>query len=279
LDNKLVFYDAEVFIKNWMFVFIDYETREKTVIIDNPKDLRKFYEFNKDAIYIGYNNRNYDQFIFKGILLGKDPYVITKQLIDEGKKGFQIIREANSIKMNNFDVSTGFHSLKQLEAFMGNMIKESDVPFDIQRALTEEELFETEKYCSHDVEQTIEVFERRKSEFTSQLGLIETFELDMSEFNKTKAQLSSKILGSVKQHSIDDEFNFTIPSCLQLDKYRYVLDWYMNPRNWTYNRKLETTIAGVPHVFGYGGIHGAIPNCIEEGIILCMDVALTQWGK
>lgn len=266
-------YDFEVYFKDWLVVFIDYETKEKTVIINNPKELKQFYENHKDDIYCGYNSRNFDQFILKGILLGKDPYVITKQLIDEGKKGFQILRNANSIKLNNFDVSTGFHSLKQLEGFMGSMIKESDIPFDIQRPLTQQEIEETIKYCTHDVEQTIEVFERRKSEFTSQLGLIEAFNLGMDQFNKTKAQLSAHILGAVKQESIDDEFDYDIPKTLMLSKYKYIYDWYMNPRNWTYNRKLETLVAGVPHVFGNGGIHGAIPNCIEEGIILCMDIA------
>lgn len=274
MDNyNIIFFDFEVFKYNWLVVFIEYNTKNTTVIIDDSQKLRAFYETHKDDIFCGYNSRNYDQFIFKGLLLNKDPYQISKQLIEEGKKGFQILRNANKIKLNNFDVATGFHSLKQLEAFMGNMIKESSIPFDIQRKLTEKEIEETIKYCKHDTQQTIEVFERRKEEFTSQLGLIEAFNLDMGEFNRTKAQLSAHILGAIKQESIDDEFNFTIPTCIKLDKYKFIYDWYMNPRNWTYERKLEVDVAGVPHIFGFGGVHGAIPNCIEEGIILCMDVA------
>lgn len=110
-------------------------------------------------------------------------------------------------------------------------------------------------------------------------------------FNKTKAQLSAHILGAVKQHTMDDEFEFTIPPTLKLgEKYQFVVDWFKNPANKAYKtatysyenqhkRELECVIAGVPHIFAYGGVHGAIPNYHAKGIILCADVALTQWGK
>ena len=100
--------------------------------------------------------------------------------------GYQILPEGKNIQFYNFDISTGFHSLKQLEGFLGSTIKESSVPFDIDRPLTQEEIEETIFYCTHDVEETIKVFEARREEFDSQLAMIEAFELDMSMFNKTK---------------------------------------------------------------------------------------------
>ena len=67
-------------------------------------------------------------------------------------------------------------SLKALEAFMGHSIKETSVPFDIDRPLTEAELAETVKYCRHDVEQTVEVWLRRKEdEFDAQMSLVKAF--------------------------------------------------------------------------------------------------------
>jgi len=273
VDYKLIAYDFEVFKFLWMVVIIDYDTREKTVIVNDTEKLKEFYINHCDDIFLGYNSRNYDQFILKGLLLGKDPFWINNEIIKNGKKGNMILRGAKNIKLNNFDIATGFHSLKQLEAFMGNTIKETSIPFDLDRKLTPDEIEETITYCTHDVLQTIEVFERRKEEFTSQLGLIETFELPMTNFTKTKAQLSALVLGTIPQPSIDDEFVFTIPDTIRLNKYKFVLDWYKNPRNWTYQRKLEVLIAGIPHTFAYGGIHGSLDNCTEEGIILCCDVA------
>jgi DNA polymerase elongation subunit (family B) len=32
-------------------------------------------------------------------------------------------------------------------------------------------------------------------------------------------------------------------------------------------------VAGVSHVFAWGGVHGAVDNYFDEGIILCCDVS------
>lgn len=276
MKYNIIAYDFEVFSKAkwWMVVFIDYETREKTIILNNKQELEEYYRLHKDDIFIGYNSRGYDQWILKGILLGKDPFKINDGIIEEDKKGHQLLRNAKEVVLNNFDVANPMNSLKQLEGFMGSMIKESSVPFDLDRPLTEDEIQETIKYCTHDVEETIKVFEYKKEDFDSQLLLIETFDLGMDMFNKTKAQLSAHILGTVKQESIDDEFDFEFPKTLILNKYKYIQDWYRNPRNLTYDRKLEVEVAGCPTTFAYGGVHGAKSNCFREGIILCFDVAL-----
>jgi DNA polymerase len=52
-----------------------------------------------------------------------------------------------------------------------------------------------------------------------------------------------------------------------------------------YKRKLETTVAGIPHTFGFGGLHGATAKPIHtKGLILHVDVGsyypsmLLAWG-
>jgi hypothetical protein len=81
--------------------------------------------------------------------------------------------------------------LKTLEAFMGSKIKESSVPFDLDRPLTEAEIKETIQYCLHDVKETIKVFDAKREEFDSQLQLIEAFDLDMTQFTKDKSTIIS----------------------------------------------------------------------------------------
>ena len=270
---KLIFYDFEVFKYLWLVVFIDYDTREKTIIINDKNKLLNFYNENKDNIFCGYNSRGYDQHIFKGILKGLDPYEITKEIVINGENGYRIVRDDGEFPLNNFDVSTGFHSLKQLEGFMGSMIKESSIPFDLDRKLTKEEINEVIMYCTHDVEQTIEVFNNRKEEFDSQLSLIQAFNLPMELFNKTKPQLSAYILGAVRTEDRNDEFNISIPDTLRIsEKYQHIVDWYLNPENRDYRKELNTIVAGVPHTFAWGGVHGARDNYVAEGIILCCDV-------
>lgn len=270
---RKIFYDFEVFKENWMLVIIDYDTKKGKVIVDDEDLLRKYYTLFKDDVWIGYNSRGYDQYILKGILLGYDPYYINEQIINNGKKGHEVVKQGWKIPLNNFDISTGFHSLKQLEGFMGSKIKESSVPFDIDRPLTQEEIKEVIAYCTHDVKETINVFDNLIEEFESQLALIEAFNLEMKQFTKTKAQLSAHIIGAEKQPDRGDEFKLSFPDTLVVNKYQHIVDWYKSPENMDYNKNLKVDVAGVPHIFAWGGIHGAIPKYKDEGIILCADVA------
>lgn len=286
---RKIFYDFEVFSSSidpktghafWLMVLVDYDTKKGKVIINDVDELKKYYNYFKKDIFIGFNSRNYDVNIFKGLLLGMNPGYINDQLIVHGKKGFEVVREGYKIPLNNFDIMPNPPvGLKTLEGFMGSMIKESDVPFDIDRPLTDEEIRDVVKYCLHDVQETIKVFEARTEEFDSQLQLIEAFELDMKYFNKTKAQLAAVILEADKHPDRGDEFDFILPDTLKLDKYQYIYDWYNSPQNKTYTDEkgkklqLKTDIAGVPHVLGYGGIHGSRDKYSAEGIILCADIA------
>jgi hypothetical protein len=273
-DKRILAYDFECFRYNFLVVIIDYETREKTVIKDDPIALQRFYDEHSSDIWVGYNSRGYDQYILKGILLGYDPYYITQEIIINDKKGNQIVKQADEIQLYNYDVSTGFHSLKQLEGFMGSTIKESDVPFDIDRKLTQEEIDQVEFYCTHDVTETIKVFENRRADFDSQLLVIEMFNLPFSMFNKTKAQLAATVLGAKRGRDRYDDFEIEIPDTLRVgSRYHYIVEWYQDPANRDYNKSLVTDVAGIPHVFAWGGVHGAIPNFSAEGIILQADVA------
>ena len=271
---RKIFYDFEIYPEDWLVVLIEYDTKKQTIIINDREKLKEVYEEYKDDIFCGYNSRTFDMVIFKAILQGLDPYVVSNQIIYENKKAYQILNRQIEIPFNNFDLLLLNKGLKQLEGFMGSKIKESDVPFDLDRKLTDEELDETLAYCIHDVSETMKVFEFLKEEFDSQLSLIEAFNLPMSMFNKTKAQLSAIILEAERTSSQSDEFGISFPDTLVLsDKYQYIRDWYDEPRNRNYARSLNTNVADVPFQFGWGGLHGARVNCFEEGIIICCDVA------
>lgn len=236
------------------------------------------YKFNRKNIWVGYNSRHYDQWILKAILCGFNPKEVNDHIIIKKKPAYQYSSLLNRINVNNFDAMTAQTGLKSLEGFMGNDIKESSVPFDINRKLTPEELEETIKYCRHDVEQLIEVFLHRKDDFDAHMGLVrlacEGKQLDLSLISKTKVQLSAYILDAHKPlRSREDEFDISIPSTMQIEKYQDVVRWYENPLNRDYEKELQIDIAGVPHVFAWGGLHGAIPQYSGEGIYLNVDVA------
>lgn len=266
------FYDFEVFKENWLVVIINMFEKKQTIIIDNPDELKDYYEKHKNEIWIGYNSRGYDQYILKGILCGFNPKEINDYIIVKGLGGWSFSSLLRNFPLNNYDVMTTMHGLKQLEGFMGNDIKETGVPFDIDRKLTEEEIQETIKYCVHDVEQTIEVFMQRKEEFDAHLGLIKMFNLPLIYIGKTKPQLSAIIL-DCNRKEYNDEFDLQIADCIEIKKYKEVYNFYKSKDNMDYSKELNIDIAGVPHVFGWGGLHGAIDQYSGEGYYLNVDVA------
>jgi len=271
----MLFYDFEVFSHDWLVVILDVTNKKEHVIINDPDELERVYKENVNDIWVGYNSRHYDQYILKGILCGFDPKKISDFIIVKGNPGWKFSSVLRNVPLINYDVMLGTdRGLKSFEGFMGNNIKESSVPFDIDRKLTQEELDETVKYCRHDVEQTIEVFLQRSEEFDASRELIKLFNLPISSFSKTKAQLVCEICGGMGKRFDDNEFDFPIVPCVQehLKKYRYVLDWYKNPENHDYSKSLETIVAGVPHTFAWGGIHGAKKQNTESGVLLNMDV-------
>ncbi len=267
------FYDFEVFKHNWLVVAIDPFNAETTIIHDDRNKLESFHANHKHEIWVGYNSRNYDQYILKGILCGFDPKKINDWIIVEGKKGWEFSSELNRIQLYNYDCMNKFFSLKQLESFMGNDIRETSVPFDIDRELTDEEMEETIKYCIHDVEQTMEVFLRTKTTFDAHLQMLKTFDLGIKNISKTQAQLSALALGCTRKDHFD-EWDYSIIDTLKIKKYKHVIDWFMDPANkHDYTKSLNTNVCGVPHLFGWGGLHGAPDEPVHKsGMLIHVDV-------
>ena len=268
----LHFIDFEVFKHDWLCVIADPERKNETVIVNDTAKLKEYYNRYKNEIFVGFNIRHYDQFIFKGLLLGFNPKDVNDWIIVKDRMGWQFSDLFRNVNINIFDVMIGLHGLKTLEGFMGNDIRESGVDFNIDRKLTVEELRKTIEYCRHDVRQTMQVFVKRKSEFDAHMGMLKAFNLPLSYISKTKIQLSAAALGAIK-HKRNDEFDLEYPHTLKLDKYKHIKQWYDDPKNRDYEKSLETTIAGVPHIFAWGGLHGARPNYIASGQFLNVDVA------
>lgn len=271
----LNFYDFEVFKHDWMVVVINPVTHDERVIINDADALTALYEGRKREIWVGYNNIHYDQFIFKGILCGFDPKAINDFIIVEGHKGWQYSSLLRKLYMVNYDV---FHprtdrGLKTHEAYLGNDICETTAPFDIDRKLTEAEIADTVKYCRHDVEQTIEVFMQRKSEFDARMDLLKMFDLPLVYLGKTDAQLTAIILGAERPaRPRDDEFDIVPLPCLDLGPYDFIRSWYTDPANQDYSATLDFDIAGCPHKCAWGGLHGAIAQYAGEGYFINVDV-------
>ena len=287
-------------------MFIDSDKHEYIQIVNDKEELQKLYEANKFNIWVGFNNKHYDQYVFKGILLGMNPKEINDWIIMQGEEGWAFSRAFNKIPMINYDtMPSDLVSLKTLEGFMGSDIRETEVDFNLDRNLTQEEIEQTLYYCTHDVEQTIQVFMHTISNFQAAYGIINAYPDMVGLFNigDTEAKLTAKVLGCQKK-SFDDEFDYFLLPCLRIKKYACVVDWFKNAAadctaemkekyanakpseknkydwndeyRWSryfYSRSLTMNVAGIPHTFGFGGLHGATAEPVHiKGALYHVDV-------
>lgn len=278
----LHFIDFEVFRYDWLCVIANPVEKTETVIVNDLKTLRDYYNSHKDEIFIGYNIRDYDSWIFKGILAGFNPYEINDHIINKGLKGYQFSSTLREYPLINYDLIQLNTSLKQLEAFQGHSIYESEVDFRIDRKLTAAEIAETIEYCKNDVQETMNLFLLKKYDYDAKLELINEFKLPLLEVSKTNSQMIATILGA-ERRECTDEFNLNFPEYLnRIKKYSHIVDWFKDlktlknisdeTKKTIYSQKLNISVAGCPHVFAWGGIHGALPQYSGSGYYLHIDV-------
>ena len=229
----ILFFDFEVFKHDWLVVAIDPIKQKEYVIVNNKTELEQLYKTYKQDIWVGFNCRNYDQYILKGILLDFNPKQINDWIIVKGRKGWEFSSLFNKIPLILYDTMPNPPvSLKTLEGFLGYSIHETSVDFNIDRKLTNQEIQETIKYCRFDVLNTIEVFLKRKGEFDAQMDLLKAFNLPLSYLGKTQAQLAAVILDA-KKVRFKDDWDIRLPDNVDLGKYSKVADWFLDKNNQT----------------------------------------------
>ena len=295
---RIICFDTEVFKYDWLFCAKDLTSNKDYCFWNDREAFADFYTDHRNDLWIGYNVSGYDQFIVKGILCGLNPYKISQHIIKDGKPGWSFSNAFRKVPLNFYDVMSNRNmgSLKTLEGFMGMDIEESSVDFNIDRPLNDEERDLTIHYCKHDVEATCEVLNKTMNMFSAHVSIINTFNRPLRDMCKTQAQLAAKILDATPT-TFNDYYDIRMPETLELTKYREVIDWFMNSYNdtvkemveagenpddpdafakWFYSRSLEIDVASVPHVFGWGGVHGAISQyihtCKDDEVLLMADV-------
>lgn len=271
---RLVTYDCEVFAHNWLVTFKDKETGIYTCIWDDNEALKACLD--DEAIYIGFNSKHYDSYIIKAIAYGYSPQEI-KQVNDfiiNGGQGWQCPLLDFFFKFNNVDIRDDTQmglSLKAIEGHLGISVKESSVPFDIDRPLTPEEKAETEFYCKHDVDTAERLIDIRKDYLKNKINLGRLAGLDeVKAMGMTNAKLTAAMLKAQKKPH-DDERKYVYPDNLRKEFippevfafFDKMYDLSISDSE-LFKGKLNLMIGECPVTLGYGGIHGAIPNFFWE---------------
>lgn len=268
---RLVTYDCEVFSHDWIVVFKDKETGIFTVVHNDNEALRSC--ISEDAIYIGFNSKHYDQYIVKGICADFSPQEL-KQLNDyiiAGNQGWQYpLLNGFYFSFNNVDIRDDTQqglSLKAIEGHMGISIQETEVDFNLDRPLTQEELDQTIFYCKHDVDATEKLTDIRKDYLKNKINLGRMAGLtDTKAMAMTNGKLTAAMLKATAQKH-DDERQYVYPDNLRREYIpQEVFDFFdrMYDPNISdaeyFKSKLEISVGECPVTIGFGGIHGAIPN-------------------
>lgn len=261
-------YDIEVFAHDWLVVFRRVDDDHHVIIHNNNYQLREFFMAHSDDVFGGFNNRHYDDWVVLTMLSGGDNATVKAHndfIIEQGGNGweFPFIRGQRK-SFRSFDLKDDLPiglSLKAIEANMGLSIVESSVDFRIERPLTKAELQETIRYCCNDVDATLRLYEARKAYLDSKTAVGAMKGIDeATALGLTNAKLTAAFVDA-KARPHDDEFEYTPPPELRISKYTEVLKFF---EKIDYDQKLSIDIAGVPHVYGWGGLHGAIPNYFQQ---------------
>lgn len=200
----LWFSDCEVYAYDLIWVFKRNRGGEVVWFHNDVEGVIDFLNDHPDIWLVGYNFRDYDQYILKGTLLEYTNRQL-KELSDI--LIFDELQDAwNYIGNEAWDVTPPpiidlFHdivprkSLKEIEGNIGMDVEETTVSFDIDRPLTEEELEGAIHYCIHDVEATERLYRLRYDYIRTKKTLCEMADLSDAEMMKnTNARVVSEAL-------------------------------------------------------------------------------------
>lgn len=272
-------YDTEVFAHDNIVVFKDKETGEHTVFHNDNLGVKEF--ISEDAIYCGFNTKNYDQYIIKAICAGFSPEEV-KQVNDwiiGGGQGWECpLLNGVFFRFNNVDIMDDMQmglSLKAIEGHLGNLsIEETEVDFNLDRPLTSDEIALTIKYCKHDVDATEKVTDIRKNYLNNKvyLGGLKGIE-PTKALAMTNAKLTAAYLDARREFEFNDEREYKYPENLRREYIpKEVFDFFDRLYDSSisdeelFKSKLNITVGECPVTLGFGGIHGAIPFHQEEEI-------------
>ena len=264
-------YDTECFAYDFIVVFKNKETGEYVVFHNDNEGVKDF--INEYSIYCGFNTKHYDQYIGKATCAGFSPEEV-KQVNDwiiGGGQGWECpLLDGVYFRFNNVDIMDDMQmglSLKAIEGHLGMSIEETEVDFNLDRPLTQEEIARTIKYCMHDVDATEKVTDIRIDYLNNKiyLGGLKGIE-PAKALAMTNAKLTAMYLDAKRSVEYNDEREYKYPDNLRREYIpQEVFDFFDRlydknvPDDELFKSKLNIYVGECPVTLGFGGIHGAIP--------------------
>ena len=267
--KDVLFYDIEVFKCDALVVFKDID--HNTVAVYH-NDFTGIEDLIRGKVLVGYNNYYYDDYILSAMMMNRPVEYLKKsndEIINEGITDIGLNKEIHSLDCFQ-QINVARSSLKKIEGNLGMSIEETSVPFDIDRPLTEEEYDLTLKYCSHDVDATIEIFKLRWPQyFKPKLMVVSMLPEHLQDYaiHWNTTTIAAQLLtdgARVKKHyeyKFDENKGFTqkqydvVPEDLiqmwkDAERDIFSMSEDFKPGKYTFDA------LGCIFEFGFGGLHG-----------------------
>lgn len=252
--SKIIIFDFEVFRYDALLGAIVLNENEVDIIQSWDLDeISEFYKQHQDCIWIGHNNTDYDNFILQEVYKGRHPYLISKEIVTEKQKKYRRL----TLPLYYFDIMTRhFGSLKAIECAEGKRISESEVDFDLERPLTDDEKKLTELYNLDDLEQTYCNFISTQDELILRIDIAKEFNLGLDILSVSTTQIAEKVLNAKKISGIENKYIAPVMYDNLQVKNKELIDFYLT-EGFRQGKNIKINVCGVEHKIGAGGIHGA----------------------
>lgn len=285
---KKLFYDIEVFEKMNLVGLLD-EDGKGYVIVNAPNLPPNVFEvdgvqiylnvgkvreraneilLSGDYVYVGFNNKAYDNFLIEDILQNRPTNYIKLKSDSIIKK-----RPSQFIDFLNLDtkeqMQPGF-SLKKFESMSGMTVEESSIPFDYNDEFTIEQILEVCHYNIQDLRATIELYKTRKDYFDGKELLVKEYGTSKTSINYSNGSTAaSYLMGRDKLENFEPEDPniYGVPTGVKLFlenalkvspeishlKTKAEREKVMR-KEWT---SLVMEAHGMVYTWGFGGLHSA----------------------
>lgn len=285
---KKLFYDIEVFEKMNLVGLLG-EDGKGYVIVNAPNLPSNVFEvdgvqiylnvgkvreraneslLSGDYLYVGFNNKSYDNFLIEDILQNRPTNYIKLKSDSVIKK-----RPSQFIEFLNLDtkeqMQPGF-SLKKFESMSGMMVEESSIAFDYKNEFTIEQVLEVCHYNIQDLRATIELYKTRKDYFDGKELLVKEYGTSKTSINYSNGSTAaSYLMGRDKLESFEPEDPeiYGVPTGVKLFlenalkvspeisqlKTKAEREKAMR-KQWT---SLVMEAHGMVYTWGFGGLHAA----------------------
>ena len=269
-------YDVEVFKYDFIVVFKNKRTKEYAIFHNDNLGVRDF--ILDTGIYCGFNTKGYDQYTIKAICNGFSPEELKQVndwLIHTDGQGWEC-PYLNGVfyRFNNVDIRDDMQkglSLKAIEGHLYMSVEECDVPFDIDRPLTSEEVKKVIKYCIHDVDAADKITDVRFDYLRTKRNLGQRAGVDeVKALSSTNAKLTAMMLKAVRREWTDGR-DYVYPPNLDLSIIpQPILDFFETihdksiPDEKLFETSFTIDIGGMSTKFAWGGVHGSLTCYYEE---------------